>query len=234
MANNEIVCLTRPDSVYAEAYRTLRTNISMREFDRPIQVINVISANAHEAKTTTAVNLAVVYAQLDMKVLLVDLDLRCPSIHKKLGIKNTAGITNVLTNKRPFEKAVVRYKDMFDVLLSGSKTPFTSELIQSRSLKDFIIRMRSLYDVIIIDCPPVNPVSDGLIAASYCDGTIMCVASGYDEQKELENAKESLENVGANVLGVVMTRMPEKKKKYYKYGGYGYGHKNSSGKGEKK
>lgn len=231
---DEIVCLTRPDSVYAEAYRTLRTNISMREFDKPVEVINVISANAHEAKTTTAINLAVVYAQLDLRVLLIDLDLRLPSVHKKLSLKNNAGITNVLTSKRPLEKTVIRYKDLFDVLLSGSKMPFTSEFIQSHALRDFILKMRSEYDIIIIDCPPANLVSDGLIASKYCDGTLFCVASGYDEQRDLEEAKTALENVGANVLGVVMTRMPEARNKYYKYGGYGYGHKNSSGKGGRK
>ena len=231
---NTIVCLTAPDSVGAEAYRTLRTNITMRGLGKPVQLINIISANAQEAKTTTAVNLAIVYAQLGKKVLLIDLDLRLASIHKKLGIKNISGITDVVTNNRKFEDVVIHHMDNLDVLLSGVKIDFTSELVQSAALRDFLESMKNIYDVIIVDCPPVNLVTDGLIASTYCDGTLMCIASGYDEKRELEKAKEALENVGANVLGVVMTRMPEGKKYYsYKYK-YGYGYHSSSSKSKKK
>ena len=217
-----IVSLTNPESVSAEAYRTLRTNIMMREFDKPMRVINIVSANAQEAKTTTAINLACVYGQLGKKTLLIDLDLRLPSIHKKLKLKNQNGITDVLNKKTKFKDAVIHYKNTFDILLSGTKMPFTSEFIQSKALVEFLEESKNIYDVIIIDCPPVNLVPDGLITSTYCDGTIMCIASGYDESKELERAKESLVNAKVNVLGVVMTRMPEGKKYYnYKYS-YGY------------
>lgn len=234
----EIVSITQPNSLAAEAYRTLRTNISMREFEKPIRTINIVSTNAQEAKTTTAVNLAAVYGQLGKKVLLIDLDLRLPSVHKKLCVKNKNGITDVLSKKCSEEKAIFSYKGMFDVLLSGSKTPYASEFIQSDALKKYLKKKQDSYDIIIIDCPPVNLVPDGLIASTYCDGTLFCIASGADEPKEIEKAKEALDNIGASVLGVVMTRMPENKKYYNKYGGkygyaytYGYGHGHNSGKG---
>ena len=210
----KVISIEQPESAIAEEYRTLRTNISMKEFDKPMKLINIISANAQEGKTTTALNLAAVYAQLQKKVLLIDLDLRLPTVHKKLGLKNRTGITDILINKIDINKAIINYEHSFDVLLSGMKTPFTSELIQSDALQALLDVLKKAYDIVIIDCPPVNLVSDGIILSKYCDGTIFCVATNHDEKKELEQAKELLENVGANVIGVVMTRT-ELKKRYY-------------------
>lgn len=215
-----IIAIEERDSASAEAYRSLRTNISMREFDKDIRVINCVSSDAQEGKTTTALNLAAVYAQLGKKVLLIDLDLRLPSVHKKLGLKNVAGITDIITKNAKLENATIKYQGLFDIILSGSKMPFASEFIQSNALESFISSMREAYDIVIIDCPPVNLVVDGIIISKYCDGTLLCVASGADEARDLLKAKESLEGVGANVIGVVMTKMPEGKH-YYKYR-YGY------------
>lgn len=231
--NAEIISMSNPESVVAEAFRTLRTNIMMREFDKPIQVINITSANAQEGKTTTAINLAAVYGQLGKKTLLIDMDLRLPSVHKKLGLKNMRGLSDVVTGKAPIEKTIIHYKNTFDVLLSGTKMPFASEFIQSEALKRFLEGLREIYDVIILDCPPINLVTDGLIASSYCDGTLLCIASETDEKGELLKARESLENISANVIGVVMTKVSNTGKKYkYDYGyTYGYGHKSSGKKG---
>lgn len=210
----KVISIEQPESVIAEEYRTLRTNISMREFDKPMKLINVVSANAQEGKTTTALNLAAVYGQLNKKVLLIDLDLRLPTIHKKLGLKNNVGIADILINKNKLEDSIVNYKECFDVLLSGTKTPFTLELAQSESLRSFLDDVKNRYDIVIVDCPPVNLVSDGIIVSKYCDGTIFCVATNHDERKELEHAKELMDNVGINVIGVVMT-YAEPKKHYY-------------------
>ena len=214
------VVMEYPDSVVSEAYKTLRTNITMREFDNPIRVINIVSANAQEGKTTTAVNLAASYGQLGRRTLLIDLDLRLPTVHKKLGLKNKYGITDVVTGKIALANAVVQYEKTFDVLLAGTKIPFSSEFIQSNALKNFIEKAREAYDVVIIDCPPINIVTDGLIASTYCDGTLICVASNHDERKEIEKMKDALETAKVNVLGVVMTRMPETKKYYYSHYSY--------------
>ena len=223
---NDVIVMKEPDSVAAEAYRTLRTNITMREFDGDIKMINIVSSSAQEAKTTTAVNLAACYAQLGKKVLLIDLDLRLPTVHKKLGIKNKSGITDILSNNREEKNVIVNYSKNFDVLLSGSKTPFTAEFVQSEALKEYLKKLRNAYDIVIVDCPPVNLVTDGLITSTYCDGTLLCVAYGSDERRDLERARDSLESIGAKVLGVVMTRMPEAKGYYkdkYAYR-YAYGH----------
>ena len=223
MANdNEMITVNEPDSAAAEAFRTLRTNITMRDFDKKIRMINLISANAQESKSTTALNLAYVYSQLGKKVLVIDMDLRLPSIHKKIGVRNKQGLTDVVSGQKEFADCLEHYAPNMDVLLSGTKIPFASEFVQSSALHGFLNDIRDKYDLILIDCPPINLVTDGLIASSYCDGTLLCVASNMDEKKDLEKAKELLEQMNINVLGVVMTRMPLVKK--YSHYNYSYGY----------
>ena len=117
-----------------------------------------------------------------------------------------------------------------------SSVTYASEFIQSDKLKNYLHELGQKYDVVIVDCPPVNLVPDGLIASTYCDGTLFCLSSGASERKELEKAKEALESVKATVLGIVMTRMPTTKKYYsykYKYGYGYYGHSESKKKKKK-
>ena len=216
----EFVTLLDPNSIASEAYKTLRTNISLRSFDSEIKTINVISSTAAESKSTTAINLGYVYSQLKKNVLVIDMDLRKPTLHKKLEIKNKLGIIDIATNRCKFEDAVIHYAPHYDVLPAGSKTPFASEFIQSSSFKRFIEACKKQYDMVIIDCPPINLVSDGIILSTYTDGTILCVGSGKVEKKELQRAKDQLSQFDVNILGIVMTRMPLEKKGY----GYGYGY----------
>ena len=228
ISKSQLVTYSDPESVATEAYKILRTNLMMRDFEGKIKVLNVLSANAQEAKSTTVLNLAYVFSQIGKKVLVIDLDLRLSTVHKKLGIRNDCGITDVITRHMAMEDVVVHVSKNFDVLTSGTKIPFAAEFIQSAALKNFINQMKEIYDLILIDCPPVNLVADGMIAAKYCDGTLMCVASGADERSDLIKAKELLEQNQINVLGIVMTRVPVAKKYYsYKYK-YGYGHQPES------
>lgn len=217
----ELVTMREPDSSAAEAFRILRTNISLRDFDKKIKVINVISPIQGESKTTIALNLAFVYSQLGLKVLAIDMDLRLPTMHKKLQIRNKAGLTDVIGGRTSFEDAVIHYTDNMDVLLSGSRILFGSEFVESQKLRDFVEEKRNEYDMIIIDCPPVNIVADGTIISAFCDGTLLCVASERNDRKDLLAAKDSLELADINILGIVMTRVDVSKKKYsYKYGYY--------------
>ncbi len=218
-ASEELVTINAPDSAAAEAFRTLRTNIILRDFDNKIKIINVISANAQESKTTTVLNLACVYAQLGKKVIVIDMDLRLPSVHKKLGIKNKQGITDVVGRQTTFSESVVHYAQNLDVITAGTKIPFSSEFVQSSVLQSFLNSLKNHYDLVLIDCPPINIVTDGLITSTYCDGTIFCVASNNDEKRELERAKDQLEQMSINVLGVVMSKLPvSKKATNYEYG----------------
>ena len=217
----DLVTMRDPDSPAAEAFRILRTNISLRDFDKKIKVINVISAGQAESKTTTILNLGYVYSQLGQKVLVIDMDLRAPTIHKKLLVRNKCGLSDVIGRRVKFNEAVVHYTEKLDILLSGTKIPFAAEFIQSDMLKKFISELKDHYDMIFIDCPPINLVADGIVLSSLCDGTILCIASGKDEKKELEKVKETISFSDINILGIVMTRVP---KKEFSYSNYSYGY----------
>ena len=226
--SDNLITLIDPENVTSEAFRILRTNISLKDFDSKLKVINVISTTAQESKSTTVLNLGYVFSQLGKKVLIMDLDLRLPSLHKKLRLKNKHGITDVIAKTIDFNDAVIHYTQKMDVILSGTKNPYASELIQSKSFANILDNLKQKYDMIFIDCPPVGLVTDGVITSTLCDGTIMCIASGKNDKKDLEKTRDLLKQFDVNILGIVMTRMPVQKKYYSKYGynkyGYGYGY----------
>ena len=215
---DELITLIDPDAPASEAYRTLRTNILMRNFDRDMKVINIISTTAQEGKSTCVLNLAMVYAQLQKKVLVIDLDLRMPTIHKKLKLKNKKGISDIIGHQAEFEEVVLQPYENVDVITAGTKIPFASEFIQSNALKEFIEERKKEYDLILLDCPPVGLVTDGIVSASYCDGTILVCASNRNDRKELLRVKDQLEQTQVNVIGIVMTMMPVQRKYYNSYG----------------
>ncbi|MEG0170022.1 CpsD/CapB family tyrosine-protein kinase [Anaerorhabdus sp.] len=228
----DIISLYDSNNPATEAYRTLRTNIMFKTFDKPIQVVNITSADQSEGKSTTALNLAVVYSQLNKRVLVLDLDLRLPSIHKKLKIRNTIGITDFLNNRVTFDDAIKHVLKNVDVMTAGTKIIYHSEFIQSAVLQQFIEKMRSEYDFIIIDCPPVGLVTDAVIVSRYTDGTILVCESNKNEKKNLQRMKYQFDEVGSNVLGIVITKA-DFGKKYYSHYGYGYGYKKDK-KGKKR
>ena len=220
MINRDIITLIDSEDPASEAYRSLRTNIIMRQFDKDMQVINVISTSAAEGKSTTILNLGVVFAQLGKKTLVLDLDLRLPTVHKKMKVKNKVGVSDVVTRNARFSDALIQYAENLDLITSGTKIPYAAEFLQSEILKEFIGGLREIYDVILIDCPPVGLVTDGIIVSNYCDGTLLVIASGQDERRDLIRVKEQLEQTKTNVIGIIMTKMPVSKKYYnsaYRY-----------------
>lgn len=230
--SKNLITMYEPNSPASEAFRTLRTNLTLRDFDKKLKVINVISTTAKESKTTTVLNLAYVYSQLGKKVLVIDLDLRSPSIHKKLNIKNKNGLSDILSGQVNITEALVHVTDNMDFILAGTKIPFAAEFIQSRMLKEFINGLKEKYSLILLDCPPVGLVTDGVIASNLADGTILCLASGKNDTKDLEKTKDLLEQTNVNILGIVMTRMTMTKK-YYDYS-YGYTSGSKKGKNNRK
>ena len=182
--SDNLITLIEPESVTSEAFRILRTNISLKDFDSKLKVINVISTAAQESKSTTVLNLGYVFSQLGKKVLILDLDLRLPSIHKKLRLKNKHGITDVIAKTVDFNDAVIHYTQKMDVILSGTRNPYASEFIQSKAFENTLTELRNQYDMIFIDCPPVGLVTDGVIASTLCDGTIMCIAAGKNDKND--------------------------------------------------
>lgn len=229
-----IITLSEPDNPASEAYRALRTNIMFKNFDKPMQVINITSAQQYEGKSTILLNLAVVYAQLNKKVLIIDLDLRVPSIHKNLKLRNHLGITDLLNNRIPFSEVVNNFMPNIDVITSGTKILYQSEFIQSKILADFVNACRNQYDIILIDCPPVVPVTDALITAQFTDGTLLVCESNRNITRTLQTVETQFSSLGKPLLGVVINKVPRSHAKYYNYSYKYYGNEDKKEKKKRK
>lgn len=222
----DVITLREPKSPIAEAYRTLRTNIRFASFEKEIKTIAITSSWIDEGKSTVTTNLGITMAQSGSKILIIDGDLRNPTIHKGLFLSNSMGITNILSDSLPYKEYIVSYPkvDNLDVLLCGPKPPNPSELLGSAKMRNLLEGLKTDYDYILIDTPPITVVTDAALVASACDGVILVVESGKTVINNAVKAKELLQNVNANILGVVLNKMKiEKPIEYYSYNYYSIG-----------
>ncbi|MBU8752332.1 CpsD/CapB family tyrosine-protein kinase [Priestia megaterium] len=210
-----------PKAPVAEQYRTIRTNIQFSNTDEAITSIVLTSSGPGEGKSTTASNLATVYAQQGLRVLLIDADLRKPTAHYTFRVENHIGLTNVLTNQSTLGKAVqaTEVPDLF-LLTSGPIPPNPAELLASNRMTELLKEMKAEFDMVIFDTPPVLAVSDAQILANQVDGTILVVSSGKTDKEAAVKAKELLHKANAKVLGAVLNnrKLDEGSDYYYYYG----------------
>ena len=209
----------KPKSVVSEAYRTLRTNIQYSSFDKKMQTILITSAEAAEGKSTVSGNLALTFAQNDSKVIIIDCDLRKPSVHKNFKISNRIGLSELLLGKAELQEAVQQRNDNLFVLTSGKIPPNPSEMLASSVMTNLIGKLRKEYDVIILDSAPVGAVTDPQILSTKVDGTILVTRAERTKRDIVLEAKNSLEKVGANLIGCVLHGVENTKGKYYYYYG---------------
>ena len=223
----KITSYTNPKSPIAEAYRSIRTNIEFSNIDKDLKVIMITSTQPNEGKSTVISNLAATFASLENKrVLIIDGDLRNPSIHKMFGVSNLSGIIDVLTGQKDVSKCIEPTKiEGLDILKVGKVPPNPSEMLQSNKMKNFIEVVKEYYDYVFIDAPPVGVVTDASIISQYADGVILLVGSNETDIEAAKISKERLENVGANILGVVLNKF-ENEGSAYGYYGYYYGDTN--------
>ena len=215
---NKVITLINPSSPYVEAYKKLQLNIQYSSLDKDIKVIEVTSTEANEGKTITAVNLAATYALKNKKAIIVDLDLRKPKIHKIFNIHNENGIVDVVTENIKFEDAIYHHESGVDVLVRGSSTPQIELFLESDKLTNFINELKEKYDAIILDCPPTTVVTDSILISKNTDGIVFVVAYNKVKKDLVKDSIKRLTNIGANVLGVVMTQVEKtSNKKYSKY-----------------
>lgn len=218
---SNLVTLTDSKSVAAEAYRTLRTNIQFSSYDQEVRVITVTSSRPEEGKSTVACNMAITFAENGKKVLLVDTDLRRPTVHKKFKLPNSLGIVNVIMNMEMLHEVVHHdVTEGLDIITSGVIPPNPSELLGSRKFQRFIDEMRDQYDTIILDSPPLLAVTDAQILTTLSDGTVVVVQHGVTKKDEISQAKDLLEKVKGNILGVVLSQIPPEDNGYYYYYSY--------------
>ena len=211
-------------SISAEAYKTLRTNIQYSSFDKEIKTILVTSTIPGEGKSTIAGNLALSFAQQDKKVLVMDCDLRKPSLHKMFRLSNLKGLSDVIVGNIDLEKAMYNYKDNFDILTSGNIPPNPSEILAYNTMTLLLEKLKTKYDIIIIDSAPLQAVTDAQIISNKVDGTLLVIRAGVTKREAILQAKELLNKVNAKILGVVLNGVENNSEKHYYY----YGSKEES------
>lgn len=208
---------------WAEAFRVLRTNMQYIEVDHDQKVFVVTSALPGEGKSTTAVSLALTLSQADHRVALVECDLRRPLIADRLELDGAIGTTTVLIGKVSIEDAMQTYGGTsLDVLACGPMPPNPSELLQSNAMEKLLSDLRTTYDMVILDAPPLLPVTDAALLATRADGAVVVVRHGKTTRDQLAHAIERLDSVGAKTLGVVINMTSGRSGTGYGYG-YGYG-----------
>jgi capsular exopolysaccharide synthesis family protein len=213
-----LVAMYDSKSPISEQYRTIRTNIQFSSIDQEIKTLMVSSSGPGEGKSTTAANLAVVFAQQGKKVLLVDSDMRKPTVQYTFNQVNTYGLTSVLTKEMTLDKAVRETdgENLF-ILTSGPIPPNPAELLGSNAMEQFLESAKELFDIILFDTPPLLSVADSQILANKCDGAILVVSSGRTEREQMVKAKEILDSAQSKLLGVVLNNKKIENTDYYYY-----------------
>ncbi len=214
-----LVSLVDPSSPVAEQYRTIRTNLQFASSaDQQVQSLVVTSSGPSEGKSLTSANLAVVFAQTGQKVLLVDADMRKPTIHKIFQLSNEAGLSTVLSTGANIEETAQSVSvENLSVLTSGPKSPNPSELLGSEKMNQIMEEARHLFDMVIFDMPPVVTVTDAQVMSSKADGTLLVARENWTRKDALSQAKESLDLVQARILGVIYNGAKQDKDKAYYY-----------------
>ncbi|MBZ5705055.1 MAG: polysaccharide biosynthesis tyrosine autokinase [Acidobacteriia bacterium] len=215
----ELVTQSRPQSQMAESYRALRTSLLLTSLGAPPKVILITSALPQEGKTTTSINTAIVLAQKGTRVLLIDADLRRPSIHKTLGMGPRTGLSNVLTGSATIQQATVRspiLPSLF-VLPAGTPPPNPAELLASANMKDVLAELRGEYDHIVVDTPPTLSVTDAVVMSTRADAVVLVIRSGQTTKQALRRARDLLMQVNARVCGVLLNAVDLNSPEYYYY-----------------
>ena len=226
----ELVTKSRPRSQMAESYRALRTSLLLTFPGGPPKVILITSALPEEGKTTTSVNSAIVLAQKGTRVLLLDADLRRPSIHKTLGMGPTLGLSNVLTGAASLQEAIIPSTIVPELFLlpAGTPPPNPAELLASTKMKDVLEELRKHYDHIIIDSPPTLSVTDAVVMSTAADAVVLVIRSGHTTRPALRRARDILRQVNARVCGVLVNAVNLNSPDYYYHyeyqGKYGHGY----------
>lgn len=220
-----VALVTEEDSKsnIAEQYRTIRTNLKFSFIDPNFKVLAFVSSAPSEGKSTVSANMAVTWAEEGKKVLLVDADLRRPTVHRTFGVSNKQGLSTIITAQTQ-EINISQIIDKtrvpgLNVLTSGPIPPNPAELLNSDRFKHLLSFLKQKYDFIILDAPPVNMVTDGQIIAAAADGVALVVPQGIATKDGVEHAVSMLKKVNANILGAIMNRYSIKESETY-YGGY--------------
>ncbi|WP_186576565.1 CpsD/CapB family tyrosine-protein kinase [Aquibacillus kalidii] len=214
-----LIAKLNPRSPISEQYRTIRTNLQFSSVDGNLKTMLVTSSGPSEGKSSTTANLAIVFAQQGKKVLLIDADMRKPTLHYTFRMDNRKGLSSVLVGETNLDESVIKsdVQDL-DLLSCGPIPPNPSELLGAKAMEKLIADASEFYDLIIFDTPPVLAVTDAQILANMVDGALMVVRSKQTEYEAAQKARDLLTPAKAKLLGVVLNDREQKKGHYYYYG----------------
>jgi capsular exopolysaccharide synthesis family protein len=218
-AAQRLALLNKPSSTLAESFRTLLTSVVHSTAPQPPQTLLITSSTANEGKTITALNLAIALAQRGEPTLLIDADLRHPGIAEPLALVNGKGLASFLTGAHGIEEALGQFPPVptLWVLPAGPKPPNPAQLLSSSAMESMLGELRKRFKFLVIDSPPVLPVTDAMILSTFVDGVVLIVASGTTVRGAVMRARKILQNVGANVLGIVFNKVDLRHNGYYGY-----------------
>jgi polysaccharide biosynthesis transport protein len=222
-----VVSAAEPTSPAAESYWSLRTSLQFVRQEQQLRSVVVTSPGVGEGKTFTLANLGVVFAQAGERVVLVSCDLRRPRLGELFGLDEQVGLTSVLLGERTLEETVLPVPgfDRLSLLAAGPVPPNPAELLNGVHAQKIFAWLRDQFDLVLIDSPPVLPVTDAMILSQYADATLVLAAAGQTRRADLRRAAEKLDQVSAKILGIVLNKVTRQTGRYYGYGsGYGYGY----------
>lgn len=223
----KMITVTDPTSVDTEQFNTIRTNIKFSNVDKDYKTLMVTSSNISEGKSTVSANIATTFAKQGLHTLLVDSDLRRPTVNVTFGIDNPQGLSNYLS-ERNFDINSIIYKTSVKnlyVMPSGPIPPNPSELIGSKRMAELIKNLSEQLDLVIFDAPPVLSVTDAQIVSTNVDGTILVVRANKTEKAAVKEAVRLIKQVGGHIIGTILNDVEVKGSGYYGYYGYSKGSK---------
>ena len=204
-----LITLTDPRSPVSEAYRTLRTNLSFYSLDNPLCSLVVTSPAVAEGKSTTIANLAVTMAQSGRKTILVDCDLRRPSLHTLFDLNSEPGLTNIVLNEEEELPLQATQVENLWLVASGPKPPNPADLLGSKKVDRVIARLLAMADIVLFDAPPVIAVTDAAVLGAKVDGVLLIINAGKTRRDHAERAKELLAKAKVRIIGAALTNAPK-------------------------
>lgn len=221
----DVITLSNPESVASEQYRSIRSNIQIQREKQKINSVMITSANPGEGKTTTSINLAISFALMKCKTLLIDGDLRKCSISEMLNVSKAKGLCGILEDDDSIKLDTYSTNvEYLDFLPSGIYRENPAEIFSKELFSIFLNKLSETYDLVIIDVPPIKEVADAQILSTKVDSCILVVRDNKSSKKSILEAKKALDTTGANMLGIIYNGHKIKSSKYYGRGGYGYGY----------
>ncbi len=226
MVSNNVISYAKPKSIASEAYRALRTNLEFAMARENEKVILVTSSHVGEGKSSVAANLATVFAMQNKNTILIDADMRRGVQYKNFNVSNKNGLSNYLAKSSIDPKKFIKKTEVpnLSLITCGAIPPNPAELLSLNVMKELLKSLREDYDIIVIDAAPVIPVTDSVILSSLVDKIIAVVSAGETHKEELKVLKNTIENAGAKIDGIVLNKIEMKKNSYGKYNKYGKGY----------